>query len=94
MQIDQLVKQYREEYKLAKRSLLDLLDSETALFNSQFQLTSVKAVRLFSAYHLQAATGRLLSNLGVQAPPEANVQVPDLENTSIFKIDIEPLRQD
>jgi len=91
---DQLVKQYREEYKLAKRSLLDLLDSESALFNSQFQLTSVKAVRLFSAYHLQAATGRLLASLGVQAPPEANVQVPDLENTSIFKINIEPLRQD
>ena len=43
---DQLVKQYREEYKLAKRSLLDLLDSESALFNGQFQLTSVKAVRL------------------------------------------------
>jgi outer membrane protein, adhesin transport system len=91
---DQLVKQYREEYKLAKRSLLDLLDSESALFNSQFQLTSVKAVRLFSAYHLQAATGRLLASLGVQAPAEANVQVPDLSSTSIFKIDIEPLRQD
>ena len=89
-----LVKQYREEYKLAKRSLLDLLDSETALFNSQFQLASAKAVRLFSAYHLLAATGRLLTSLGVQAPPESYVQVPDLSKTSPFNVDIEPLRFD
>lgn len=87
-----LVKQYREEYKLAKRSLLDLLDSETALFNSQFQLASAKAVRLFSAYHLQAATGRLLSSLGVEAPAEGYVQVPDLSNTSPLNVDIEPIR--
>ena len=91
---DRLVKQYREEYRLAKRSLLDLLDSETALFSSQFQLASAKAIRLFSAYTLQAATGRLLASLGVHAPPEAHVEVPDLESTNIFKIDIEPLRQD
>jgi len=89
-----LVKQYREEYKLAKRSLLDLLDSETALFNSQFQLASAKAVRLFSAYHLLAATGRLLSSLGVKAPAESYVQVPDLSKTSPFNVDIEPLRLD
>lgn len=87
-----LVKQYREEYKLAKRSLLDLLDSETALFNSQFQLASAKAVRLFSAYHLLAATGRLLNSLGVEAPAESYVQVPDLSKTSPFNVDIEPLR--
>jgi adhesin transport system outer membrane protein len=91
---DRLVKQYREEYRLAKRSLLDLLDSETALFSSQFQLSSAKAARLFSAYNVHAATGRLLANLGVHAPPEARVEIPDLENTGIFQIDIEPLRQD
>lgn len=91
---DRLVKQYREEYRLAKRSLLDLLDSETALFSSQFQLASAKAARLLSAYNIHAATGRLLANLGVHAPPEAHVRVPDPESTGIFQIDIEPLRQD
>jgi len=91
---DQLVKQYREEYRLAKRSLLDLLDSETALFSSQFQLASAKAARLFSAYNVQASTGRLLATLGVHAPPEAHVEIPNLERTGIFQIDIEPLRQD
>jgi len=91
---DRLVKQYREEYRLAKRSLLDLLDSETALFSSQFQLSSAKAARLFSAYRIQASTGRLLASLGVHAPAEAFVRAPQLENTSIINIEIEPLRQD
>jgi adhesin transport system outer membrane protein len=91
---DRLVKQYREEYRLAKRSLLDLLDSETALFSSQFQLASAKAARLFSAYRIKAATGRLLASLGVHAPAEAYVRAPNLEGTGIFNIEIEPLRQD
>lgn len=92
---DQLVKQYREEYRLAKRSLLDLLDSETALFSSQFQLASAKAARLFAAYTVQASTGRLLATLGVQAPPEAHIDIPDPKQAGgILPFNIEPLRQD
>ncbi|MBL8907100.1 MAG: TolC family outer membrane protein [Rhizobiales bacterium] len=92
---DRLVKQYREEYRLAKRSLLDLLDSETALFSSQFQLASAKAARLFSAYNIHASTGRLLATLGVQAPPEAHVDIPNPRQTGgILNFNIEPLRQD
>ena len=92
---DRLVKQYREEYRLAKRSLLDLLDSETALFSSQFQLSSAKAARLFSSYSVLASTGRLLANLGVHAPPEAHVEIPNPRETGgIINFNIEPLRQD
>jgi adhesin transport system outer membrane protein len=92
---DRLVKEYREEYRLAKRSLLDLLDSETAFFSSQFQLSSAKAARLFSAYNVQASTGRLLATLGVHAPPEAHVEIPNPRETGgILNFDIEPLRQD
>ncbi|MFO0992687.1 MAG: TolC family outer membrane protein [Hyphomicrobiales bacterium] len=92
---DRLVKQYREEYRLAKRSLLDLLDSETALFSSQFQLSSAKAARLFSSYSVLASTGGLLASLGVHAPPEAHVEIPNRADTGgILNFDIEPLRQD
>ena len=66
-----------------------------ALFNSQFQLASAKAVRLFSAYNIQASTGRLLATLSVQAPPEAHIEIPDRrEAGGILPFDIEPLRQD
>ncbi|GAB4228213.1 MAG: TolC family outer membrane protein [Methyloligellaceae bacterium] len=66
-----VVKTYFEEYELSKRSLLDLLDAENALFNSQFQLESVRAVHIFSAYQLLAGTGQLLTALNVRAPEAA-----------------------
>jgi adhesin transport system outer membrane protein len=66
-----VVETYFEEYELDKRSLLDFLDAESAKFNSQFELSSVRAVHVFSAYQLLAGTGQLLNSLGIEPPPEA-----------------------
>lgn len=90
-----VVKTYFEEYELSKRSLLDLLDSETASFNSRFQLASVKALHLFSAYQLLAGTGQLLAALDIEPPPEAISEerlrrVPRLGRRHLY---IEPLRK-
>ena len=86
---------YLEEYELSKRSLLDLLDSESALFNSRFQLTSTRAVHVFSAYQLLAGTGQLLASLDIEPPPEAFAderarRVPHSRRNRIY---IEPLRK-
>ena len=68
-----VIRAYEDEYKLSKRSLIDLLDSENAFFNSQFQLESVRAVHLFSAYQLAASMGQLLDKLNVAAPSPETV---------------------
>ncbi len=90
-----IVRSYQEEYELGKRSLLDLLDGESALFNSRFQLSSVEAVYTFAAYQLIASTGRLLETLGVAAPAEvkADHRRQSQKPLGIFNIEIEPLRQ-
>ena len=90
-----LVKSYLEEYQLSKRTLLDLLDSENALFQSRIQLSSVYAVHLFSSYQLLASMGDLLERLGVTPPAEvvADHRVQSQKSFGIFKIDIEPLRK-
>ena len=90
-----LVKTYLKEYRLSRRSLLDLLDSESALFNSRFQLSSVVAVRWFSSYQLLASMGKLLDSVGVAAPKEALAQRRDQTKKSlgVFNVLIEPLRK-
>ncbi len=91
-----VVEAYKQEYELSKRSLLDLLDSERALFNSRFQLISIRAVRTFSAYQLLASMGEILRALNVDAPREtvADHRRQSQEPLGIFNIQIEPLRQD
>ncbi len=91
-----VVKGYLEEYELSKRTLLDLLDSENALFNSRFQLESIHAVHLFSAYQVLASMGKLLQNLGIAPPPEtlADHRTQSQKSFGMFNINIEPLRKD
>lgn len=92
---EKVVKTYREEYELSKRSLLDMLDAHSAYFNSRFQLISVRAVHKFSAYQLLATTGQLLTALDVAPPPEvvADHLVQSQGRLGVFNIDIEPLRR-
>ncbi len=90
---NRVLRQYQDEYKLGKRSLLDLLDAESSSFNSQFQLTSAQAVRLFAAYQLMATMGRLLSSMDVGAPPESKADFVEQSKGGVFAIEIEPLRQ-
>ncbi len=90
-----IVRSYQEEYELSKRSLLDLLDAESALFNSRFQLSSVEAVYKFAAYQLMASMGRLLYSLGVEPPAEVKADHREQSQRflGVFSIEIEPLRQ-
>jgi adhesin transport system outer membrane protein len=89
----QLVVSYQEEYRLSKRSLLDLLDAERAKFDSQFQLFSIEAVHIFSAFQLLASMGILLSTLGIEPSPYATADHREqAQDGNIFNIDIQPLR--
>jgi len=59
---------YRDEYTANKRSLLDLLDAESASFASQFALSNARAAQLFAGYQILAQSGILLSKLDIDSP--------------------------
>lgn len=88
-----IVRAYLEEYKLSKRSLLDVLDAERALFNSRFQSYSLSAVHIFAAYQLLGNMGKLLKTFHIAAPREAVGGYRQRAKRSFFNIDIPPLRQ-
>jgi len=73
-----VVATYRDEYNANKRSLLDLLDAENARFSSEFELSNVISVHIFSSYELLAQMGVLLKTLGVSAQ-----QIPDVPSNPL-----------
>lgn len=62
---------YRSQFNLGQRSLLDLLDSETEVFGASKEFTNAEFDRLFSSYRVMAGEGKLLNTLMVALPPEA-----------------------
>lgn len=90
-----LVKQFDEEFQAAKRSLLDLLEVERALFNVEFQKASADASLAFSSYRLLAAQSVLAEHFGVQKSDialEPEYQARALVSpTSVFNTKVEKL---
>jgi adhesin transport system outer membrane protein len=62
---------YKEQFKVGKRDLLDVLDAENELFSSKTKHLSAQSAALYSRYLLTATTGKLRSMLGVSTPVEA-----------------------
>lgn len=93
-----VVASYQDEYNANKRSLLDVLDAENAKFASQFELSNVTALHIFSSYELLAQMGVLLSTLGVQAQDIPDVPENPLpllmRSPSKSQFDIPPLSQE
>ncbi len=89
----EVVAAYAEEYKLAKRSLLDLLDSESSRFGTEIQLVSQEYIQLFTAYRILGTLGRILQTLSVAAPAEGEANRRQAVKASgPFSIHLEPLR--
>ena len=78
-----VVATYKDEYNANKRSLLDVLDAENARFNTQFELSNIEALHVFSSYELLALMGKLLESLDVNAPHIAELESGPLP--SIFQ---------
>jgi len=68
---EKLVGSYFEEYELARRSLLDLLDAQNSLFNAEIELSNVVNIRKVAAYRLLAATGQILDALHIERPDDS-----------------------
>ena len=64
---------YREQFDVAQRTLLDVLDAENELFVSRGQLVTSQINETLASYRILALGGQLLLSLGVPAPEQAVV---------------------
>ena len=60
-----VLKAYRGQFNMGKRTLLDLLDATTEIFNSKVSLNNGEVVNLFAYYRLLFSVTNLLNTLDV-----------------------------
>lgn len=71
---DQTRATYRQQFRIAQRTLLDVLDAENEFFVTRGQLISAEYNEILSSYRILAVAGSLLKTLGVEAPKSANTE--------------------
>ena len=65
---------YEQQFEVAQRTLLDVLDAENELFVSEGQLITAQTNEQLASYRILAVGGVLLETLGVSAPEQAVVE--------------------
>lgn len=66
---------YEKQYKLGKRTLLDLLNTENELFEARKDYLDAKYAEQYAKYRVMNATGGLLAALRVDTPEDWNKAV-------------------
>lgn len=74
---------YRQQFDVAQRSLLDVLDAENELFVVHGQRTSAEVNRLAAAYRVLASSGELMTALDIAAPDASDPTPPSFSETVI-----------
>ncbi|MEM9577400.1 MAG: TolC family outer membrane protein [Pseudomonadota bacterium] len=64
---------YEAEYEVGERSLLDVLNTQNALFQSEANLVNARALENYVKYRIMAAIGILLPTLGIEPPEDSRV---------------------
>ena len=64
---------YRQQFEVAQRTLLDVLDAENELFVASGQLVSSQTNELLASYRILAVGGTLMNTLSVTPPQQAMV---------------------
>jgi len=70
--IERLVSSYAEQFKIGDRSLLDLLDTQNTLFNTQVLVETARSAVEFAEYRVLGSTGMLLTTLQITAPDQSD----------------------
>ena len=78
---------YEAEILVGQRSLLDILNAQTAYFQAQVNFINASAVNVFSQYRVLAAVGILLPSLGLEPPEDAIVYAGESLNVPGLSID-------
>lgn len=73
----EVVKAYKDQFNLDRRTLLDVLDSQNELFVSRSNTVNSEFLEIFAVYRLMALKGRLLPTLGVEYPRESVIASDD-----------------
>ncbi|MGL6258575.1 TolC family outer membrane protein [Vibrio sp. WXL210] len=66
---------YEKQYKIGKRTLLDVLNTENELFEARKSFLDAKYGEQYAKYRILNATGVLLQSLRVESPQEWSQQV-------------------
>lgn len=74
---EQVVKAYKDQFNLDRRTLLDVLDSQNELFVSRSNAVNSEFLEMFAVYRLLALKGHLLPTLGVEYPRESVIASDD-----------------
>lgn len=69
----EVVRAYKDQFNLDRRTLLDVLDSQNELFVSRSNTINAEFLEIFSVFRLLALKGQLLPTLGVALPRESNL---------------------
>lgn len=67
----EVVRAYKDQFNLDRRTLLDVLDSQNELFVSRTNTINAEFLEIFSVFRLLALKGSLLPTLGVAYPEES-----------------------
>lgn len=67
----QLVRSYREQLVVGQRSLLDVLSAQNTSYNVNTLARTADYAALFAEYRILAATGTLLTTMGLSSPQQA-----------------------
>ena len=65
---------YEQQFEVAQRTLLDVLDAENELFTSEGQLITAQTNEQLASYRILAVGGALMETLDVTAPEQAIVE--------------------
>ena len=71
-QATQVVGAYQDQFRVGRRSLLDVLDAQNTRTNSAVLVETARYASIFAEYRLSAATGALVRTLGLKAPTQAD----------------------
>lgn len=68
----EVVKAYRDQFDLNRRTLLDVLDAQNEWFVSRSNAINAEFLEMFAVYRLLALKGELMKTLGVVYPRESD----------------------
>ena len=67
----EVVKAYKDQFTLDRRTLLDVLDAQNELFVSRSNAINSEFLEMFAVYQILALKGSLLPTLGLEYPRES-----------------------
>ncbi len=81
----EVVKAYKDQFNLDRRTLLDVLDAQNELFVSRSNTVNSAFLEMFAVYRLLALKGALMPALGINYPREHEIASTDRWSASETK---------